>query len=91
MNGKITTITEYYRIGVLAIAVIANGTFGILLFSLASGLSVDSSRTTRSGSVCLWRFGVRLGNAWNVLAKYQRIKNLVTDVFPTHATPSRSE
>jgi hypothetical protein len=63
MNGKIATITKYYRVSVLTIAVVADGTFSILLFALASWFAINCSRATRARPMCLWRFGIWLGYA----------------------------
>ena len=64
VNRQVTTIAEYYGIGVLAVTVVANRTLSILLLSLPSRLSVDRGCTTRSRSVGLRRFRVRFGNAF---------------------------
>jgi hypothetical protein len=64
VNGQVTTIAEYYGVGVLAVAVVANCTLGILLLSLPCRLSVDRGCTTRSRSVGLRRFGIWFGDAF---------------------------
>jgi hypothetical protein len=62
MDGKVAAVAEYYRVGVLTVAVVAYGAFGILLLSLASWLAVDSRRTARTGPMRLWRFRIRFGD-----------------------------
>jgi hypothetical protein len=64
VDSKIATVAKYYRVGVLAVAVVANGAFGILLFALTSWLTIDCGRTTRTGSMCLRRFRIRLRDAF---------------------------
>lgn len=56
--GQVTTIAEYYGVGVLAVAVIADCALGVLFLTLSCRLAVDCGRTTRSWPVCLRRLRV---------------------------------
>lgn len=53
MNGQVTAIAEYYGVGVLAVAIIADCAFCILFLPLACRLPVHCSRATRSWPMCL--------------------------------------
>lgn len=46
MNGQVATITENDCICVFAISVVADSALGVLLFALASWLTIDRSSTT---------------------------------------------
>jgi hypothetical protein len=43
VNSQVTPVTENDGIGVFAVAIIANYTLGVLLFSCASRLAIDRS------------------------------------------------
>lgn len=62
VNGQVATVTEYDCIGIFTVAVVAYGTLGVLLFTLASRLAVHCCSTTGAWTVGLRRFWIRLGN-----------------------------
>lgn len=89
VNCQVTTIAEYYGVGVLAVTIVANRTLCILLLSLPCRLSVDRGCTTGSRSVGLRWFGVRFGNALTMSVPFQTAaQTKTTYVSPRRATPS---
>jgi hypothetical protein len=66
MYRQVAAIAEYYCVGVLAVAVIANRTFRILFFT--SGLAVDCGCTTRPWSMRLRWLRIWFGDAFRMSA-----------------------
>lgn len=64
VNCQITPIAKYYSVCVLAVAIVAYGTLGVLFFPLASGLPVDCCCGAGPRTMRLWRFWVRFGNTY---------------------------
>lgn len=93
MHSQVTAVAKDNGIGVLAIAVIANGTLGVLFLSLSYRLAIDSGCTARSRPMRLRRLGVRFRYALCKLAgAIPTWLNLgLTYASPKHATPSQSE
>jgi hypothetical protein len=92
MHSQVTSVTEYYRIGVFTITVIANGAFRVLLLALPSRLTVNSGCTARSWTMRLRGLGVRFRYAFNTLVSaLSTCLNLdQTYASLTHAIPSQS-
>lgn len=60
MYSQVAAITEDNGVGVLAVAVVANGTLGILFLALGCRLAVDCCSGARTGTVGLRGLRVRL-------------------------------
>lgn len=58
VDREVTAITEYYRIGILAVAIVAYGAFRVLLFAMSGRFTVYRGGTAGAGSVGLRGFGV---------------------------------
>ena len=55
VDCQVTTIAKHYCIGIFAVAIVTDGALCVLLFALASRLSVNCGCATGAWSICRWR------------------------------------
>lgn len=93
MHSQVTTIAKDYGIGVLAIAIIANGALCVLFLALPNRLAIDSGCTARSRPMRLRRLGVGFRYAFytSAGAVLTWLDLDLTYASLKHAIPSQSE